>query len=86
MHTLGSPNVSGIGLMVADFERLCSEEQSFGVEVARTIHEIDRLAQKPAAHAEAELRVCRMECDALRDRLKRAFEGRYHSTTLGVNQ
>ena len=86
MHTLETPNKADIRVMVADFERLCSEEQSFGVEVERTIHKIDELTQRDVMRAEADLGACRAECDALRDRLQRALKGKCPSTTLGTNR
>ena len=85
MHTLENPNKVDIGVMVTDFERLCAEEQSFGVEVERTIHKIDELTQRDVMRAEADLEACRAECDALRDRLQRALKGKCPSTTLEVN-
>ena len=77
MHTLENPNGSNVGVMIADFERLCSEERSFAVEVERTIQDIDKLAQRDVTRAEAELGAWGMECEAFRDRLQRAREGEY---------
>ena len=85
MHTLENPNEADIGVMVADFERLCSEEQSFGVEVERTIHKIDELTQRDVMRAEVDLDAWRTECDALRDRLQRALKGKCPYTALGIN-
>ena len=86
MHTLENPNNAAIGVMVADFERLCSEEQSFGVEVERTIHKIDGLTQRDIMRAEADLGACRAECDALRNRLQRALKGKCPFTILKTNR
>ena len=82
MHTLENPNGSNVGVMITDFERLCSEERSFGVEVERTIHHIDELAQRDVTRAEAELGAWGMQCEAFRDRLQSARESEYPSTTL----
>jgi hypothetical protein len=62
---------------VRRFERFCSEERSFGVEVERVIQEIDELAQEGVEHAEAELEVCQTECGIMRDRMRKAREGEY---------
>ena len=75
MYALEISKESDVGIIVAKFERLCAEERSFGVEVERTIHNIDELTQKDVTHAEAELAAWRIECDRLRDRLQRALEG-----------
>ena len=88
METLENPNGSDIGVVAADverFERLCSEERSFGVKVERTIKDIEGLAQKEVMHAEAELEACRVECEALRDRLQRARKGECPSPTLEIS-
>lgn len=85
MDALETPRESDIGIVVANierFERLCSEERSFGLEVESAIQDMDRLVQRDVAHAEAELETCRMECEALRNRLQRAREGEspfYHT-------
>jgi len=84
MDILENLKESDIAIVVAQverFERLCSEERSFGVEVETAIQDIDELARRDVTHAEAELEVCRMECEPLRNRLQRAREGRcpfYH--------
>ena len=85
MYTLENSKESDVGIIVAEFERLCAEEQSFGVEVERTIHKIDELTQRDVTHAEAELGAWRIERDGLRDRLQRALEREYPSTTIEIN-
>ena len=82
MYTLENSKESEVGIIVAEFERLCAEERSCGVEVERTIHNIDELTQRDVMHAEAELGAWRIECNGLRYRLQRALEGEYPSTTI----
>jgi hypothetical protein len=62
---------------VERFERLCSEERSFGIEIEKTIQKIDEIAQKDLAYAEAELEQYQLECVALKERLQKAREGEY---------
>jgi hypothetical protein len=80
MDTQAKPEELHVGAMAAEverFERLCSEERSFAVEIEKAIQEVDRLAQRDVLYAEAKLEACQMECATLRDRLQKAREGKY---------
>jgi hypothetical protein len=85
MDTQARLEESYVGIIAAEtelFERLCSEERSFGARIERTIQEIDDLAQGDVTHAEAKFKECQIESAAVRDRLQKAREGSCPSTTL----
>ena len=78
MDTQAKLEESYVGIMAAEverFERICLEERSFGVKIEGAIQEIEKLAQRDVAYAEAKLAACQMECAAVRDRLQKAREG-----------